>query len=50
MSADLAKTLKKQISDLEAKGAQRTKHETLTLENTKVKLRVMQKAMKEASK
>lgn len=48
MSSDLAKNLQKQITDLEAKGAQRTKHEELTLQNTKVKLKVLAKARKEA--
>lgn len=47
MSADLAKTLRKQIKDLEAKGSHRTKHEELTLQNTKVKLNVLAKARKE---
>lgn len=47
MPGSLAKQLKKQITDLEAKGAMRTKHETITLENTKVKLKAMQAAKKE---
>lgn len=37
-------TLTKSIADLEAKGALRTKHEDITLENNKVKLKAIERA------
>ena len=42
----IADTLKKQAKELEAKGAMRTKHEDLTLENLKTKLAAVERATK----
>ncbi len=50
MDDDLAKNLKKQISELEAKGANRSKHEDLTLRNNKMKMNALERAMKDAGK
>lgn len=50
MPEELATVLKKQITDLEAKGAMRSRHETLTLENARVKIKAMQDSQKEKSK
>ena len=44
MANDVKTELKKQISDIETKGALRSKYETTTLENLKVKLKAVDKA------